>query len=483
MFKFIPKSDISRRNFKSYKEWTQTHSDYPTIIIHEEDSAFDTETSETSSGYFIHPTYRSIQSKYYSNGGDLTRLFGYLNPEHDFDEVRNLSETASVITIPQIHYGEGLKPNSVSLLNTLTSASYYDDGWGNLILESTGSLVSSGYSFLVGTSTTGCYQISASDMQIISGNEYTVEFYADFTMSGSEGMQFPILYDTGSLILNGVANNNGIGVIQTPVDGEIRYLYPFAYSSEISPLLSVSFSATSDGYLRNMIEIPQSYTSSAPTVAIEPEFYPDTDPNNIICLTLNLVADSTSSVTGSESTGSTSSTGSLTESTTLDIGSYAGNVFYDDGLIVINGEISEYELIYKSTKTIYETEVSVLVKAGEFNTSQNPTTLDVSVLGEYEFVVTSPTDLTKTGSVTIKEVYDISKKEEFISSISSSVSGTWDDYDDYRLTDPTGSYIAPYITTIGLYDDNNNMVAVAKLPNPVKNLPDYDITFLIRIDI
>lgn len=43
-------------------------------------------------------------------------------------------------------------------------------------------------------------------------------------------------------------------------------------------------------------------------------------------------------------------------------------------------------------------------------------------------------------------------------------------------------YLAPYITTIGLYDDDGDMVAIAKLPNPIKNLPDYDLNFLIRFD-
>jgi hypothetical protein len=48
--------------------------------------------------------------------------------------------------------------------------------------------------------------------------------------------------------------------------------------------------------------------------------------------------------------------------------------------------------------------------------------------------------------------------------------------------DPTGSYLAPYITTIGLYDDNNQMVAVAKLAHPIKSYPDYPLNFIIRFD-
>ena len=57
-----------------------------------------------------------------------------------------------------------------------------------------------------------------------------------------------------------------------------------------------------------------------------------------------------------------------------------------------------------------------------------------------------------------------------------------DIYYESSSVDPTGSYLAPYITTIGLYDKDNNMVAVAKLPKPIKNLPDYDVNFIVRFD-
>ena len=56
------------------------------------------------------------------------------------------------------------------------------------------------------------------------------------------------------------------------------------------------------------------------------------------------------------------------------------------------------------------------------------------------------------------------------------------DYEFSSSIDPTGSYLAPYITTIGLYDDELNMVAVAKLPQPIKSLPEYPVNFIVRFD-
>jgi hypothetical protein len=56
------------------------------------------------------------------------------------------------------------------------------------------------------------------------------------------------------------------------------------------------------------------------------------------------------------------------------------------------------------------------------------------------------------------------------------------DYDYSSSLDPTGSYLAPYITTIALYDNELNIVALAKLPQPIKSLPDYPLNFIIRFD-
>ena len=55
-------------------------------------------------------------------------------------------------------------------------------------------------------------------------------------------------------------------------------------------------------------------------------------------------------------------------------------------------------------------------------------------------------------------------------------------YEDNVSLDQTGSFLAPYITTIALYDNELNMVAVAKLPQPIKSTPDYPINFIIRFD-
>ena len=39
-----------------------------------------------------------------------------------------------------------------------------------------------------------------------------------------------------------------------------------------------------------------------------------------------------------------------------------------------------------------------------------------------------------------------------------------------------------YITTIGLYNDNNELMAVSKLSEPLKKTPDVEFTLRVRLD-
>lgn len=162
-----------------------------------------------------------------------------------------------------------------------------------------------------------------------------------------------------------------------------------------------------------------------------------------------------------------------------------GNVFYSDGIIVFNSgsanSLEIYELEYRSTQTIYETEVLITARAGEFNYSQNPSAVDVRLSGSYDFETTPITNVSPAKTIKIKEVLDIEQKQYFSGSYGDSI-GSWGDYFTSASVDPTGSYLTTYITTIGLFDEDGDMVAIAKLPQPIKNLPDYDVNFLIRFD-
>ena len=87
---------------------------------------------------------------------------------------------------------------------------------------------------------------------------------------------------------------------------------------------------------------------------------------------------------------------------------------------------------FKSEYIIYEKEIKCLVGENEFNYSQNPT-LQTGSFGEL--------------------------KENFLNN-------------DFN----------PYVTTIGLYNNNNELLAVAKLGQPIRMSSNADIVFNIKLD-
>jgi hypothetical protein len=174
-------------------------------------------------------------------------------------------------------------------------------------------------------------------------------------------------------------------------------------------------------------------------------------------------------------------------------GSIWGNIFYDRGLVVVTKDVvsgsilSQFTLSYRSTKTIFENEIFLSVLENEFNYSQNPSAVIEDGGKRTKILVTNPWDPSGRTSVSasIWESgirYIRNKNRPFTSSLNPKVFGSFDDYMENNTNDRTGSFIAPFITTIGLYDDSLNMVAVAKLPVPIKSLPDYPVNFIIRFD-
>ena len=162
-----------------------------------------------------------------------------------------------------------------------------------------------------------------------------------------------------------------------------------------------------------------------------------------------------------------------------------GNIFYSDGLLVLadSTNLVNYNLEYRSTETITEQEVLITAKAGEFNYSQNPSAVEVQISGSYDFTTTAIPNVSPARTRKITEINSIKRRELYSGSVNHSISGSWDDYHTSASVDSVGSYLATYISTIGLYDSSGDMIAVAKLPKPIKNLPNYDVNFIVRFDV
>lgn len=372
MLKSIPKSNISRRSFKVYKKWNADETQYPVIKAYNVDGIFDSDTSPTDEGVFVHLLYQSIKKKYYTDNGLLMNYGTLVNPAN-FSSERTIGDNIFVVTLDRDKVGEKIKPSSLDV--EINGVTYTDDGKGRIVNPNP------------------TYAFSSLDIEeeslIIT---YGEEEY-DITISSMD-------LETGTTIIT------------------------FNGDTDSMVLASIDFEA-----------------------------------------------------------GTISFT-SILNFTGLKIGTISyGNVFYSDGMISLTNvsDFDEYNLEYRSTTTIHETEILLESKAGEFNYSQNPSAVDVTLSGTYDFTTTAIPNVSSAKTVKIKQVQDISLRNEYTGTIGSSI-GTWDDYTTYSKLDPTGSYLAPLISMIGIYDNEGDMVAVAKLPQPIKNLPDYDVNFIVRFD-
>ena len=381
MLKRIPKSDISIRPFKAYKEWSFS-SGSTQIDLLEADST----STDLSGLYPQNSIHGNIKSIFYNGQDDnpINRIGLKTNTYTIFTNAkeRNLESYAKVISIPNIYIGEGIKRNSV-IINDGGSF-YTDDGFGNL---------------------------RGSDVVLRLD---TVDFNSSFiTYFNLENIILTLTIVSMDVVaMEVVFNYNSINYTQTIIELDLQ---------------------------NNILEVD------------EMPFLDD--------------------VTG-----------------------IMGNIFYNQGIIVFTKYpttklLNNWEVSYKSTQTIYEHEYLLISNEDEFNVSTNPTAV-VEIDRETEFITGSDNKIYKvTTNPGVKYIRKKSTLENgdtldyrYTSSVSQSVFAGFEHYDLSSSVDSVGSFLLPFITTIGLYDDDCQLVAVAKLPQPIKSESDMPVNFIIRFD-
>ena len=133
-----------------------------------------------------------------------------------------------------------------------------------------------------------------------------------------------------------------------------------------------------------------------------------------------------------------------------------GNVLYSHGQIIITDPtLSAYYLDqdntkqpirWKSNQPIYTYNYNIKISDNEYNYTFNPTAQTGSTMLEYS----GSTYLQPSGQL---------------------------------ADNVTGSYFQPYITTVGLYNDANELIAVAKLAQPLPKSANTEMTIQVKLDI
>jgi len=380
MLKQIPKSDITLRPFKVFKNFPATGSivsgsmqitpGYNATLAYNHTGSYDILTDSQS---LENGTWHQLKTMYYRDPHNLYTSYGTIKPTYtDIERVKQrvLNDKAYVYTIPQIKFGEEIKPNSIVLTSQLLNETILDDGFGNL---------SSNYN---------------------------------------------------SYIFKQIDIENSLFIFEDPDGTELTAnLIPYISGSAIDIENAIFKIEFQDTFYLIKIDVETSFISWL---------------------------------------GVFDATGDLQVSPVV-----IGNVFYSHGIITITRDTDtarigmldeDWQLNYQSTNTIYENEILLVVDEDEFNTSTNPSAVNFINLQNVEY--TTSFEGTKRTSK-----YDAATiKTEFLA------------YEYSSSIDQTGSFIAPYVTTIGLYDENMDMVAVAKLATPIKSTPDLPVNFLVRID-
>jgi hypothetical protein len=120
-----------------------------------------------------------------------------------------------------------------------------------------------------------------------------------------------------------------------------------------------------------------------------------------------------------------------------------GNIIYPHGMLIFTThslecsiflahQYGDYSIHFKNEHIIYENLIKCTVRESEFNYTHNP-------------------------------------------SISTDTSGSLRDF-------ATGSIFTPYVTTVGLYNDSQELLAVGKLAQPIPLSTNTDTTFFINYD-
>jgi len=137
-----------------------------------------------------------------------------------------------------------------------------------------------------------------------------------------------------------------------------------------------------------------------------------------------------------------------------------GNAFYRNGQLVVSSPLAKYNsgsgvfgnvfsTSYRGTHTLYENEVMIRVPAGQFNVSMNPSATYMPPSETPENCATDQSS--RPPGELIKTMF-------------------------------TDGVAFPYITTIGLYNDKNQLLAIGKLAQPVQKRDDIDMNFIVRWD-
>jgi hypothetical protein len=498
VFKKVDTSDISITPFQTNKRWTvvsgsATSSCLPLqgvyssrLILPALDSELTFNDAKNIDDSLQTITYWSIEHLFYKYKGQPANTLGSSNLNNT---KKHLFQSASILSFPFVKIGETIKPASFSFTGSgviLASDEYnnvYDvafptssivnnvawyEGFNEYFDDSRILYESKNVTYVPGVSTTTGAMLPIGLAAKFSGDGYIAyQIPGEYSRDTDYGVSFFISAS------NPAVSNS---LIITKATSSMQTQYPFKV--ELSGSNQIVFTVSSNNILLTSIASLSEVTASTHVLCQKTGSNLQLYVNGILeasASAIFLVNQNNSPLTASGYINNTHAvhiggyginsdnlTGVLDEIrvfntalTSTQVGylsdrteggtflqtANVGNVFGKQGLVVISSADYRYNNIlnsaytssYRSTLTSYELSALTRLDAGDFNLSLNHT-------------------LTRDNNITY---------QNFV----------------------TGSSFMPYITTIGLYDDAGQLLAIGKLAQPIKKRNDVDMNFVVRIDI
>jgi hypothetical protein len=519
VFKKLDQVDINVNPFQVFKNWSvvsgsSTSSLLPlqgiyidTNVLPILDSELTYNDASNINGSLQSITYFSINHLYYKYKSNPAQTYG---PTDITRTKKFLFQSASIFSIPQVKIGEGIKPSSFILTASFIAGAVYGSSYygtssysqvTNLYVKSDryGNLYNAAYD------TT----LNVSDVKFYEGfNEY---FDTSRITYKSENVTYVpgITTTTGQQDILGLsAKFNGNGFIETELDG--------LYDRDNNYAISFFISGSNTG-IANQLIIAKASGSSSPTypfkielsgsnqlifsaagsntfktqitssTAVSSSWY------HVVCQksgsSLQMYINSTLHASASNNllivpSSPFTASARIDNTDTLKIGGYSTNSSNVQGLI------DEVRIFNKSLTNSQISALTDRSESGSVLQTQyvgnifNKHGIAVISSPDYRFnnIIYTPFTASYRSTVTINELSVVARLDAGDFNMSTNITLTQDDDTTY-YSFVSGSDFAPYITTIGLYNDSGELLAIGKLANSIRKRNDVDMNFLIRLDL
>lgn len=540
VFKRIFNGGIQQRPFKAHKRYEITDVNYSSsfeisILRGISDNGILTHVSTSANNKIVvDPTIITGSGALTNELNNIPQTIVWNSINSIFFKRRNdirLYETASVISIPQNKFGDGIKPGSINgfdnsnfpsssisisdlkiddeygllVANELTSSTYLNSGDVLLYLDFDGSVIDRSFysaeNFTLGnrdgiTSNVNLgigkfYNFNKNNnVQIKHRNHFnilnkidnwSVSFWANIPPSQSlAGVETQTLLQKKSI--ETYSDINMVERVRT--NNSPQYPFDISFNTELHPTSAgCIFVKASDGI--STFNISSSISVNDGLL----HHYVVNKSNN----ELSLYIDGVKNVSGSYLFN-----GVINNNRDIIIGSdtvssaqlgFSGSIsqlrIYRDELS--NNMISSLADNSTSGSAIQRKEVGyIFYKQGMILVSDPRPRYQNMFLGNGNWNYSNkPFELNYKATKTIEEVSILCElnKNEFNVSQNASLVLSSNEFDPRLKPMVTGSDFRPYITQIGLYNDSGDLLAIAKLGSPLKKRQDVDVTINVKFDI